>query len=126
MSTQTGAGAGTGSDAKQYTQADVDRLVAEASTKAHGEGAATATADAKQITALCLLAGCPEKAADFIAKNTPVAKVQEGLMAAAAAKDEPEIDGHKKNEPGEAQNGAMTGAMLNSAVDKLVAQMGGK
>jgi signal peptide peptidase SppA len=53
-----------------------------------------------QVKNLCMLAGCPEKAIDFIEKDTELSDVQKALLdAKAEAEEEEEVSGHQSGSP---------------------------
>ena len=52
---------------------------------ARGEGEARALAYVNEVNEICALAGCPDKAADFIGKKLAAADVRRALMKAQAA-----------------------------------------
>lgn len=124
MSTQEAAGAGS-SGAKQYTQAEVDQMIAEATAKARNEGASAVSAEVLEVQSLCQMARRPDMASKFVKERTPVAQVREELARLAVAEDSAEISGHLKS-PAESggNNGPITGAMVIAAVESLVAQGG--
>lgn len=64
------------------------------------EGEAKAFAYMQEVSNLCAIGGCPEKAADFIAKKVSVPDVQAALLAAKASKtDAGEIIPHNPSKP---------------------------
>lgn len=62
------------------------------------EAAAKAIDNARQVKALCALAGAADKTSEYVNKAMPVAKVREALINARAASDTP-IDTSPKNTP---------------------------
>lgn len=67
---------------------------------ARAEGEAKAFAYMEEVNNLCAIGGCPEKAADFIAKKVSVPDVQAALLAAKASKtDAGEISPHNPGKP---------------------------
>lgn len=67
---------------------------------ARAEGEAKAFAYMQEVNNLCAIGGCPEKAADFIAKKVAIPDVQAALLAAKASKtDAGDISPHNPGKP---------------------------
>lgn len=118
MST-TSAAAGDQTADLKFTQADVERLVAEGLARAKGEGREEATAEALEIEALCRIAGRSSMAGAFITGKKTVADVRKELNALAVAAEKEEINSRLQPPPAEAAKKSS----IVTACEKLASTM---